>query len=174
MKLFIFGSTGDLVKRKIIPSLVQINKSGLNLELILLGRKDYNDESYSDFICNNCFKDFNVLPRYLSINLEEPVICKDCLTLLDKQNTNFFYIALHPDLLFPILKYISNIKKKGYKIKILSEKPFGSTYQNSILLKNTIINLDLKQDFYICDHYLYKPEIISLKNINFTDLKLIF
>ncbi len=57
MKLFIFGSTGDLVKRKIIPAFIELKLN--DLQIIALGRQDFTDETYEDFICNDkCFKNF--------------------------------------------------------------------------------------------------------------------
>ena len=51
MKLFIFGSTGDLVKRKVLPALQTLQKK--DLEIWAIGRRDITHEISKDFVCTN-------------------------------------------------------------------------------------------------------------------------
>lgn len=165
MKLFIFGSTGDLVKRKVIPALAELKPN--DLKIIALGRKDLNTNSYKEWLLN---QDPRIeYKRIDTDNLET----KEFLELLDKSNENFFYLALPPKVIEKILIALAKLKKKGFKIRILVEKPFGENLENSKSLKKLISKENLQEDLLIADHYLFKQEIINHPIKKFNHLKLV-
>ena len=172
MKLFIFGSTGDLVRKKIIPAFMGLKLK--DLEIIALGRRELTNETYEDFICNGkCFKDFKHKPIYRKIEMEGEISCENCEELLDKSKDNFFYIAMPPEFIEEILTYLARIKEKGFRIKILIEKPFGSNLEDAKRLKRLISNNNLAGDVSLSDHYLFKEEIVKLKRQDFKRMKIV-
>ena len=172
MKLFIFGSTGDLVKRKVIPAFIKLKLN--DLQIIALGRKDFTNETYENFICGDkCFKNFKNKPIYHKIEFNGEIICKKCDELLDKSGNNFFYIAMPPNFIERVLIYLGKIKERGFKIKILIEKPFGENLGNAKNLKNMIIKKNLNEDIFISDHYLFKEEVVGLKKMDFKHIKIV-
>ncbi|HTY44133.1 MAG TPA: hypothetical protein VMC80_02735, partial [Patescibacteria group bacterium] len=172
MKLFIFGSTGDLVKRKIIPAFAGLKLE--ELEIIALGRQDFTNEMYEDFISKDkWFRNFRKKPVYHRIDFSREIICEKCEEFLDNTENNFFYIAMPPDLIGKILDYLGRIKKKGFKIKILIEKPFGKNLEDAKKLKRIINEKNLSEDIFLSDHYLFKEEIAGLKKTNFRKIKIV-
>jgi len=173
MKFFIFGSTGDLVKRKVVPALSNIFIP--DLEIIALGRRDFIDESYNDFICESgmCFNHLNKKPEYNKIDFKDKIICDKCIEELDKEKTNFFYSAMPPQNIEIILEYVGKLKRDGFKVKILIEKPFGRDLESAENLKNIIEKVNLVEDVFISDHYVFKDEILKLKKINFKKVKIV-
>jgi glucose-6-phosphate 1-dehydrogenase len=173
MKLFIFGSTGDLVKRKIIPAFLELRVD--DLEIIALGRKDFTQEEYHRFVCDggDCFKDFKNKPKYEKANFESGFICENCGQFLDSDSINYFYSAMPPKNIVDILKYLSNIKKQGYKIRALIEKPFGENLKDAISLKELAEKEGIIDDIFVSDHYLFKDEIIPIKKKKFKKLKIV-
>jgi glucose-6-phosphate 1-dehydrogenase len=172
MKLFIFGSTGDLVKRKIIPAFIKLKMD--DLEIIALGRRDFTNEMYEDFICNSeCFKDLNNRPIYHKIEFNEEINCEKCYEFLDKSENNFFYIAMPPDFIEKILIFLGKIKEKGFRIKILIEKPFGNGLVEAKNLRQLIMRENLIEDVFISDHYLFKEEVIRLEKLDFKNIKIV-
>jgi glucose-6-phosphate 1-dehydrogenase len=172
MKLFIFGSTGDLVKRKIIPAFINLKLE--DLEIIALGRRDFTDELYEDFICNDkCFMNFKNKPVYHKIEFNDEIICEKCGEFLDKSGDNFFYIAMSPEFIEKILVYLGKLKERGFRIKILVEKPFGENLENAKNLKKIILEKNLAGDISLSDHYLFKEEIAGLKKQDFRSIKLV-
>jgi glucose-6-phosphate 1-dehydrogenase len=172
MKLFIFGSTGDLVKRKIIPAFIGLKLE--DLEIIALGRRNFTNEMYEDFICNDkCFKNFKNKPVYHKIEFSDEIICEKCDEFLDKSENNFFYVAMPPDFIEKILIYLGKIKEKGFKIKILIEKPFGKNLKDAENIKKRIIKGALIEDVFISDHYLFKEEVVGLKELNCKHTKIV-
>ncbi len=173
MKLFIFGSTGDLVKKKVISALQSLDKK--DFEIYALGRKDLDNSLYHESVCkSNCTELFKKRLNYINVNFESENICESCIEILDKDEINYFYIALPPEQYSKVLIYLNFIKKNGFKIRILIEKPFGSSFDNSVLLFNLLSRLGLEKDIFLADHYLFKKEILKIKKENFKKLDLIF
>lgn len=172
MKLFIFGSTGDLVKRKVIPALAKLKLD--DLEIIALGRKDFTDRMYEEFICGNeCFKIFKNKPRYHQIEFSREIICEKCEEFLEKSENNFFYIAMPPEFIEKILIFLGKIHEKGFKIKVLIEKPFGTGLKDAKNLKKMIIVKNLIDNVFISDHYLFKEEVVGLMKQDFKHIKIV-
>lgn len=169
--LFIYGSTGDLVKRKVIPALQKLN---IQMKILALGRKELSNEEYKKIICkeNECQKSFKKSISYHKNFLEETT-CKSCYNSLSKKEINFFYIPLPPKMIKNALSQIMNIKKQGFKVKILIEKPFGENLSDAKKLKHFIGKNKLKKEILLSDHYLFKKNILLLKKKNFKKLKII-
>lgn len=171
MKLFIFGSTGDLVKRKVLSAIQNLDFK--NLEVWALGRKNFTKEIYTDFVCEEgkCTPDFKKRIFYKRIDLDKKDMCEDCLKIFDKDAVNYFYVSLPPDLIGNVLGSIADLKKQDLKIRVLIEKPFGSNLNEAINLKGFIENYFSPEEVYLSDHYLFKDGVISLKKSNFRKFK---
>jgi len=183
MRLFIFGSTGDLVRHKVIAGL---EKSRIkNLEVFAIGRRNITREEYIKLACKNCSKSFKKKINYIVCELDEscflnnltPLLKKEDIKnftpLLKKEDINFFYIALPPHLLKHLISYLSCFKKKGFKIKILMEKPFGENLKDAIKLKRIIKKNNMEDDIFISDHYLFKTTVKNIKYKDFKEIKMV-
>jgi len=171
MNLFIFGSTGDLVKRKVLPAL---NKRDLkDLNIFAIGRRDFIDEVYFDFACK---KEDKIKDRihYFKTEFDKYDICEECEKGLSKGEINYFYVSLPPNLYLVVFNKIKKIKEKGYKVSVLVEKPFGNSLKEAKELSGVLESFDLDKDVLINDHYLFKKEILQLKKQYFQELKISF
>lgn len=172
MKLFIFGSTGDLVKRKGLLALQNLQKK--DLEIWAVGRKNFTNEIYKDFVCSNmCSIYFKNRLHYLKIDFEKDNLCESCEKFVDKNETNYFYISMPPKFVYKILISLARLKEKGFKIKILIEKPFGENLKHAKQLKNLLKEKNIDKDIFLSDHYLFKKNIFNLKESNAKKIKMI-
>ncbi len=174
MKLFIFGSTGDLVKRKVLPALQSLKKR--DLEVWALGRRNFTKKDYKNFVCaDKLSNSFRKKIHYIKINFEKEDICSQCLNLFDKIETNYIYIALPPSNIDKILLSLIKIRDEGFKIKILIEKPFGDSIESALKLKDIVDKNNLERDIFLSDHYLFKENIPknikNFKKIEFISLE---
>ncbi len=170
MKLFIFGSTGDLVRRKVLPALQELNKP---IEIYALGRKDYTSEGYIESVCSEgrCVHEFIEKIKYIKVDFNNKNMSELFLPYLDKSNVNLFYISLPPSELGDIFNELGNLKKKGYNLRILVEKPFGNDLSHAEKLHAIINKYGL--DVLISDHYLFKRNILTLHKKDFSKLKIV-
>ena len=171
MKLFIFGSTGDLVRRKVLPALQSLKKE--DLEIIAIGRKELDKNDYCNFACDDkCDDNFKKSIHYIKTDFNDGNFCSVCSDFLDKDKTNYFYLSIPPKFFNELLVFLSQLKKKGIKVKILIEKPFGENLEYAKQLEKLIKNGDIEDDVFLSDHYLFKKNIINLEKRNFKELKI--
>lgn len=188
MDLFIFGSTGDLIKRKVLPALEEIgrDKSGYpnspkigdfegnySLKITALGRRDWDTKKYIEFACPGASDEFKKNINYKLIDFDKRLIFPDYKEHLQKNKTAYFYLSLPPKLQTKALAFLGLLKKQGYSIKILLEKPFGDSLNSAKDLKKVLELNGLEKDFLISDHYLFKQEALNLKSRAFTKLKIV-
>ena len=172
MRLFIFGSTGDLIKRKVLTSIQSLKEK--DLEIYALGRRELDRKEYQNFICEDrCELDFKERLHYLQINYDSKEFCLGCIKYLQKNKINYFYVALPPKIYENILIQLGKLKKKGFKIKILLEKPFGNSLKEAKKFIEIIRAYNLSEDLLLADHYLFKKEIKNLKEQEFHKAKLV-
>jgi glucose-6-phosphate 1-dehydrogenase len=141
--LIIFGSTGDLMYKKLIPALNQlIKKKHLDhtLKIYAVGRRDYTIknlfEEAKDYIKEPIdWEALEAITEYVRIDINTP---KHYEALRKKVREDGFenksiYLAVPPKL-FPIIaKGVSEAKliEKGDKhSRIVFEKPFGYDFQS--------------------------------------------
>ncbi len=171
-KLFIFGSTGDLVRRKIISALQQIKEP---VEIIALGRRDFNSKDYQNFVCQpgKCKKSFKKKLNYHKIILNNYNFCESCFDLFDKREINYFYIALPPNLLKKIFIELGELSKKGIKLRILVEKPFGKNLRHAKRLLKILKKYSIYDKTFLSDHYLFKEPFLKIRKKDFKKLEIV-
>lgn len=171
MKLFVFGATGDLFKRKVLEWLQSLNND--KLEVIAIGRKNFTTELYQEFICNGrCNHQFKNSLTYKEIEFTYEDIYKICSENLEKNQINYFYISLPPHTFDTIINVVWDIKANGYEVQLLLEKPFGDSLKNAKELKQTLIEKDLCDYTYLSDHFMFKDPILKLKEESFKSLEI--
>ena len=160
MKLFVFGSTGDLVRRKVMKALQDIDRK--DLEIYAIGRKNMDEEEYQEFICSDwCVPRFRKSIKYFQVDFDR-LNFENFKERLDKTETNYFYISLPPTEYNKILNFLKDFITRDYKVKILIEKPFGWNLKSALELKRIIDNSKLNGNIFISDHYLFKKNFINL------------
>jgi len=180
--LVIFGGSGDLTKRKLIPAVYNLFTKKLlpsNFAILGVGRSEYTDKSYREHLTEGLKKysesSLELSEEFLShcyyvcsefqIESGIPAFTKKLETLNNEQNTegNFIYYlstppslykAISQNLLASKLSYSSD-KFKGWK-RIIVEKPFGKDLESAIDLNTHLQTCFKEEQIYRIDHYLGK------------------
>jgi len=187
----IFGGTGDLTKRKIIPALFQNYIQGLlpgNFDIVGLGRTEFDNETYresfSDWINTN---DQDTKTKFLSHihfkqlnvgSVDDFKVLKTYLDELDNQNESrgnyLFYLAVGPNLFEPIVKNLGEAKlcgksaKNGWR-RLIVEKPFGKDLKSAQQLNKTLLQYFDEEEIYRIDHYLGKETVQNILAFRFAN-----
>ncbi len=186
--LVIFGATGDLTARKLIPALYSLKNQDLmpdRFSLIGVGRSELTTEQFREKMAEairtfteekepdfsridsflNCFYyrkiNYNSARDYAELKLE---IEKSCSEKGIAGNI-IFYMATPPDVYVTISNslYLAGLSREseGYR-RFIIEKPFGTDLASAVKLNRTLHELvDEKQIFRI-DHYLGKETVQNL------------
>lgn len=183
----IFGASGDLTRRKLIPAIFKLYNGGyLPEEFAVLGvsRTDYSDEAFRDkaFLKNSLMElskveqakkdSFAKKLFYQSIDTSEASDygkVKKRLDELDEQlqtGQNFvFYLSTPPALYETIPAYLAqhglNQKDKGWK-RLVIEKPFGYDKDSAKKLNVSLQEYFEEDQIYRIDHYLGKETVQNL------------
>jgi len=180
--LIIFGSTGDLMYKKLIPALNQlIKKKHLDhtLKIYAVGRRDYTIkklfEEAKDYIKEPIdWEALEAITEYVRIDINTP---KHYEALRKKVREDGFenksiYLAVPPKL-FPIIaKGVSEAKliEKGDKhSRIVFEKPFGYDFQSAKAINASLSHYFDETQIYRIDHYLGKEMIQNILVVRFAN-----
>lgn len=188
--LVIFGASGDLTKRKLIPALLELEKQNLLPEafaVLGVSRTNLSDKEFrqrmTEFLGKN--EDENLLEKFLnrlyyqSISTAESYeypILKDRLLTIAKENLipeNFiFYLSTPPQLYEIIPNNLASVKLNksddGFR-RLIVEKPFGTDLNSSRELNKNLLNYFAENQIYRIDHYLGKESVQNLLVTRFSN-----
>ncbi|NLC65721.1 MAG: glucose-6-phosphate dehydrogenase, partial [Clostridium sp.] len=189
--MLIFGGTGDLTHRKLIPGLFQLYIDGYlpkDFSLISIGRRDKNSEDYRKEVLESTkkysdkpideekFMDFSQMIDYFRLNFNSPddyIDLKDELYARDEEGSlrsYMFYLAVSPDYFSNI---VNNLESSGIRAKeslwqrLLIEKPFGEDLKSATKLNETISSVFDEKDIFRIDHYVAKEMIQNINILRF-------
>ncbi len=175
--IILFGATGDLAKRKLIPALQKLQSKGFlkNNPVICVGRRKISQEEYLKLIevkgplANQIF--------YSSVNIEKKED-KDFVRLVKELDEKYkckgnraFYLALSADLFKPTIELIKDLKLvegKGKK-RIAFEKPFGKDLKSAEELNKAVSSFFKEEEIYRVDHYLGKELVENITVFRFAN-----
>lgn len=186
--LVIFGASGDLTYRKLIPAVFDLY---MNISLpegyAVLGvsRTEFTDTQFRKKMEEGIrtfahYKDadkkkidqFLSHLFYLSIDTskgEEYALVKKKLSELDKKlnlGQNYIFYLSTPPSLYPIIpKFLYGqgltLQQKGFR-RIIIEKPFGHDIQSAIELNKELLEFFQEEQIYRIDHYLGKETVQNM------------
>jgi len=192
--MVIFGASGDLTKRKLIPALYNLAKDNLlSKEFALVGvaRNEMNTEQFRDMI-NKEIGDFATTKldpaqwewlsqriHYVSGDFDDPNVYQrlsDLLSALDKQlgtrGNYFFYLATAPTFFATVVKRLGSAglvtEDHGWR-RVIIEKPFGRDLDSARALNKEIKKVLDEKQIYRIDHYLGKETVQNILVFRFAN-----
>jgi glucose-6-phosphate 1-dehydrogenase len=192
--MVIFGGTGDLAKRKLLPAIYNLAHEGAlpeRFNLIAVSRSDIPHDDYRD-MARDSIKQFSrrepdeqVLGRLLERMRYVPGTFDDdsVYDKLDKQAAEFdgeagiqfnrvFYLSTAPAF-FPVV--VGKLGEhglqthEGSEVRVVIEKPFGTHLAEALELNREVLSvLDESQVFRI-DHYLGKETVQNMLAFRFAN-----
>ena len=192
--LVIFGGTGDLTHRKILPALYNLAHDGLlpnDFAIVAIGRRPYTTDEYRQEVHKSTEKysrlkikddlwdklssrlyyyqmDFTTNVGYPELELYLQQIAKTHNT----EDKRIYYLAVAPEFFGIISK---NLRSDGMQNingtwpRIVIEKPFGRDLASAISLNNEIVNAFGESNVYRIDHYLGKEMLQNIMVIRFAN-----
>jgi len=195
--MVVFGASGDLVQRKLLPSLAELHRRGLlNERFCLLGcsRSEYSDEQYRTLAAQVLQQNAGAIPGdklaeflsriyYLSGDYADPAtyerIADRLVELRQKHNVagcNLYYLSVPPVLYETIIERIGssslarrNTPECRLKCRLVVEKPFGRDLATASALNGTISKWFDESQVYRIDHYLGKETVQNILIFRFAN-----
>ena len=182
--LVIFGASGDLTRRKLIPALDELQKLELLPErfaVLGIGRSSYDDKSYRKMIAEHMEDSTKTLPllHYHSMDPEDESAYSGLVRRLEELSKdlqiapNFiFYLATPPALYGTIPQLLCAAQLTGEEDnwrRIIIEKPFGTDYPSASDLNRTLLSYLSEHQVYRIDHYLGKETVQNVLVTRFSN-----
>lgn len=189
----IFGASGDLTKRKLVPAIYSLFVQNLLPEKIaLLGvsRTEFSDNDFRQKMKSaiNEFKEIDDLSKidefiknvyYTSLNFSDAETYQNLKRKLSGIRINYdingntiFYLSTPPSLYGIIPQNLAavelNKQDDGWK-RLIIEKPFGYDLDSALKLKNELLKDWSEEQIFRIDHYLGKETVQNLLVTRFSN-----
>lgn len=185
--LVIFGASGDLAQRKLLPAVFELYKEGYLPDcfaVLGVSRTSYSDEAFREKVFfDSSHIDFAETMKeqqqqfakklfYTPINTSEAedyAKVKERLLELDAQcgtGGNYLFYLSTPPFLYEIIpaalaSHGLNIEETGWK-RLVVEKPFGHDEESAKALNDELLQYFEEERIYRIDHYLGKETVQNL------------
>ena len=195
--MVVFGASGDLVQRKLLPSLAEIGRRGLLSEQFCLlgcGRTEYSDEDFRKIVAgaiqshSGSFSSEGLAAfldkfHYLSGDYGDADTYKRIKARLAEikdqhhvRGCNLFYLSVPPLLYGTIVQRLgeTGLSQKDQQrcekgARLVVEKPFGRDLQSATELNDTISKWFEESQIYRIDHYLGKETVQNILIFRFAN-----
>ena len=183
--LVVFGVTGDLTKRLLLPALRNLRRDGLlpdDFKLVGIASRDIGDEglrahlrqAMADFKAGNGDGDvewFLQRAHYLSGKFEDAAT----FAALAKQvqGNALFYLATPPSEFSVIVQQLGKAglvtETDGAWRRVIIEKPFGHDLASAVALNKEILGVLQESQIFRIDHYLGKQTVQNIMVFRFAN-----
>ncbi len=188
----IFGATGDLTRRKLIPALYDLACVGCttrNFQMLGIGRTKLNDEQLRERLHDGAatskdarsfteegWRDFADRLHYLVGDANQPDFYPRLKAKIQEMQKNgasknvLFYVSVSASLAPPIVEGLGQAglarNSEGWT-RIILEKPFGSDLKSAQQLNEMVSRVFDEHSVYRIDHYLGKETVQNIMMFRF-------
>ena len=193
----IFGASGDLTKRKLVPALYNLSVDGLlpaHFSLVGFARRGWSDEEFraqlSEGVASHSrrkpidkevWQEFSEHSHFVSSSFDEAEGYGELKKKLDEIEASsgvrcnrVFYLATSPDFFQMIsqnLKLAGLLERSesGSLPRVIVEKPFGHDLASAQELNTALLNCMSEEQIFRIDHYLGKETVQNLLVFRFSN-----
>ncbi|MGB4984677.1 MAG: glucose-6-phosphate dehydrogenase [Erysipelotrichaceae bacterium] len=177
-RYLVFGSTGDLSKRKLFPAFYNMlinNNLNNSDQIIAFGRKQMTTDEFLDNIKENInafsryhynekdFENLRSITKYIILDIDDRNQYIDIFKQLGPAKQSIAYLAMAPSFFYQIACNLANSNISNLNIVI--EKPFGDTLDDINMLHLMLLEHYLEDNIYYIDHYLGKEMVRNILTI---------
>lgn len=193
--MVIFGATGDLTKRKLLPALYNLSRQGFlpaNFAIAGVGRKEMSDREFrrkvasdlNEYVAGEIDAEkvewFAERSFYVAGNYDDQATfekLKNKLAEIDEERHTggkfFFYLATPPQLFAPVTEQLKRAnlaaEEKDSWRRFIYEKPFGRDLESAKKLNRDLLELLKENQIYRIDHYLGKETVQNILVFRFAN-----
>jgi len=194
--MVIFGASGDLSHRKLLPALYNLSLAGVlpaNFAVVGFAKDDFSRDAYraemkkavgelsrGKRLDEEVWSDFAAGLDYVSGSFQDPAAFQRLRAALDQadaergtRGNRLYYCAVPPSVMPLILQQLadSGLVHNGAKGppwgRIILEKPFGHDVESARLLNGRLHEVFAESQVYRIDHYLGKETVQNLMVFRF-------
>jgi len=192
--LVLFGGTGDLTWRKLMPALFQAHRHGKlppGGRILAVARDERSDDEYRAFIkerfgdvepnkrpSDDEFAQFARMLHYRRMDLSQPEHYRGLKRWLDeptaqegraggRADTVVLFLATSPHLFPVICEQLGSAALNGPHVRVVLEKPLGHDLASAQDINRAVRSAFKEEQALRIDHYLGKPAVQNLMALRF-------
>ena len=193
MIMVIFGASGDLTQRKLVPAIYQLKRERrLPPEMTIVGvaRREWSHDYFREQMregieefstgigSEEIWQDFAQGLYYFSGNMAQPESYEKLKAFLSEldgrrgtRGNRVFYLAVSPKFFKPALKQLgaAGMLNDPLKNRLVIEKPFGKDLSSAKSLNQVVQKVCREEQVYRIDHYLGKETVQNLMVFRFAN-----
>ena len=184
--IVVFGATGDLSQRKLLPALFHRDLQGqipAGARIIGSSRRPMTNAKFRGFAkaaieehVDEALRSTDALNRfldritYVAAEAAGETGWKDLeKALSDRDHIRVFYLAVGPDLFGPICDRLGSHGLVTPNSRVVIEKPLGKSGESARALNESISKVFSEPQIYRIDHYLGKETVQNLMALRFAN-----
>lgn len=180
----LFGTNGDLAKRKLIPSLYHLEQADLIAEgtkIIGVARQKKTKKDYLAYVrecldtflkepcCEDTWSKFVKRFEYAKVDFTDIESYKELSKHVDESRVMVCYFATSPSLFGEICKGMDHANMIDASVRVVLEKPIGHDLASSIVINDQVAKYFDEKQIYRIDHYLGKETVLNLIALRFAN-----
>ena len=184
-RLLLFGATGDLAQRMLLPSLFALDADGLlapDLRIVGSARSAMSDSEYRNFARDALQKYLPAERRgsmagflnRLSYQTLDATTLEGYGALAEKVGTPerglAIFLSTAPSLFEPTIKGLQSAGLTGETVRMCLEKPLGTDLASSREINDAVADAFPESRIFRIDHYLGKETVQNLLALRFANL----
>ncbi len=185
--LVVFGGTGDLAARKLLPALYHRDLAGQipdDARIIGVSRRPLSREEYGHFVCESldqfvkpadknaeAIERFVARADYQSADASNEAGWPELAKLLGDSGDRVraFYFAVAPELFAPLSKRIKQFGLVTAGSRVVLEKPLGKDGESARAVNDAVAEVFDESQVFRIDHYLGKETVQNLMALRFAN-----
>ncbi len=185
LDLIIFGGTGDLSTRKLLPALYQLHRHNLADRLhriVATGRDEMDTATFRQTVRQNLqeflpsglwdeavWEAFCNHLHYCKVEADSPVDYNRLSVLLDEAETpgRLYYLATLPSLYGEICQQLQTADAVNNSSRVVLEKPLGHNLETCHAINEQVAQVFDEEATFRIDHYLGKETVQNLLALRF-------
>lgn len=180
----LFGTKGDLSRRKLLPSMYQLEKAGLlhpETTLIGVARNELTTEEYIDDVhqaliefsgeevCSETWKTFSARLAYSKVDMKNIESYQSLEKHVDPDRVMVCYLATPPAIYGDICRGLHSCNIIDSSVRLVLEKPIGHDLASSKVINEQVAEYFDESQIYRIDHYLGKETVLNLIALRFAN-----
>ncbi|RQS67043.1 glucose-6-phosphate dehydrogenase [Burkholderia sp. Bp8963] len=180
----LFGGTGDLAMRKILPALYAAHRDGLlapSGRIVAVAQNPFDDAGYLRWVDASVrphverasfddasWRSFVERLAYVELDASRPDAFARLRDALEPMpGRRIFYLATGPSLFVPICRSLAGAGLAPSSSRIVLEKPLGYDLASSAAINDAVGTIFAEEQIYRIDHYLGKEAVQNLFALRF-------
>nr|WP_294849079.1 glucose-6-phosphate dehydrogenase [uncultured Sphingomonas sp.] len=184
--LLLFGATGDLAHRMLLPSLYGLHADALlpdDLKIIGTARSELDDAGFrktaldalrefvpADFYDEATAAKFAERLSYVTLDASVPDHFDELSKRIDLSKGLAIFLSTAPSLFEPIIEGLERVGLTGPNVRLALEKPLGSDLASSREINDAVAKAFPEDRTFRIDHYLGKETVQNLLALRFANL----